>query len=172
MQLRLIPLAILTALALAACSSADQEVDGPAAAETGAAGIGAPLDATDPELLPPDAPLSSDEAAGFDMKGFSGAFAGTLPCASCPGIDTTLVLAADGTYELTEAYREDSGPAVATSGTWSVEDEDTRIRLDPAGKQAEDRLLAIESTQRVVFLAPDAELAESGLDYGLERQAQ
>jgi len=171
MQLRLIPAALLATLTIAACGSADQETDRSVATAADAAGTTAPPRAADPELLPPDAPRSSDEAAGFDMKGFAGTFAGTLPCASCPGIDTILVLAADGTYQLTEAYLEDPGPSVATDGTWSVEDEDSRIRLDPAGKQAEDRLLAIESMQRVVFVAPDDELAESGLDYGLERQA-
>ena len=36
----------------------------------------------------------------FDQKGFAGTFKGTLPCADCPGIDTTLVLNADGTYTL------------------------------------------------------------------------
>lgn len=172
MQLQLPPLAILVALALAACNAPEPEAEADTTAATRDAASGAMTETADPELLPPDAPLSSDEAAGFDMKGFAGTFAGTLPCASCPGIDTTLVLAADGTYQLAEAYREDPGPAVATEGTWSVEDEDSRIRLDPAGKQAEDRLLAIESPQRVVFLAPDGERAESGLDYGLERRAQ
>ena len=168
MQSRLIPLACLATLALAACGAPEPDA-GTAGAPADAAAAAAP-DAADPELLPPDAPRSSDEASGFDMKGFAGTFAGTLPCASCPGIDTTLELAADGTYRLTESYLEDPGPAVATQGTWSVEE--ARIRLDPSGKQAEDRLLAIESPQRVVFLAPDGEPAESGLDYGLERQAQ
>lgn len=169
MQSRLIPLACLVTLALAACGA--PEPDAGTAAVPADAAAAAP-GAADPELLPPDAPQSADEAPGFDMKGFAGTFTGTLPCASCPGIDTTLVLAADGTYQLTESYLEDPEPAIATEGTWSVEDGEARIRLDPSGKQAEDRLLSIESAQRVVFLTPDGEAAETGLDYGLERQAQ
>ena len=172
MQLRLIPPVLAAALALGACSSADQEAARPAATGADAVDANAQADARDPELLPPDAPLSPDDAASFDMVGFAGTFTGTLPCASCPGIDTTLVLAADGTYELTEAYREDPGPAIGTDGSWSVEEDDTRIRLDPASKAAEDRLLEIESRDRVVFLTPAGEPTDSGLDYGLERQAQ
>lgn len=171
MQPRLIPPVLVAALALGACSSADQEAARTAAMGADAVDANAQLDARDPELLPPDAPLSPDGAAGFDMAGFAGTFTGSLPCASCPGIDTTLVLAADGTYDLTEAYREDPGPAIATEGSWSVEEDDTRIRLDPASKAAEDRLLEIESRDRVVFLTPAGERASSGLDYGLERQA-
>ena len=172
MQLRPIPVVLAAALALGACSSADQEAARPAATGADAVDADAQAEAKDPELLPPDAPLSPDDAASFDMTGFAGTFTGTLPCASCPGIDTTLVLAADGTYELTEAYREDPGPAIATEGSWSVEEDDTRIRLDPASKAAEDRLLQIESRDRVVFLTPAGEPTGSGLDYGLERQAQ
>lgn len=172
MQSRLIPPILAVALALGACSSADQEAARPAATGADAVDPDAQFDARDPELLPPDAPLSPDDGASFDMRGLAGTFTGTLPCASCPGIDTTLVLGADGTYELTEAYQDEPGPAIATEGSWSVEEDDTRIRLDPASKAAEDRLLEIESRDRVVFLTPAGERAESGLDYGLERRAQ
>lgn len=172
MSFRLTPLAGL-ALALAACGSPEPAAVDPAEpAPDTTASITTPTVAADPELMPPDAPVSSDQAPGFDMRGFAGTFTGTLPCASCPGIDITLQLDPDGRYRLTEAYQEEAGPAVETEGSWSVEDGDSRMRLDPAGKEAGDRLLAIESNERVEFLALDGEPAESGLDYGLERQAQ
>ena len=161
------------ALALAACGSPEPApIDPAAAAPDSTASIASPGAAGDPELMPPDAPVPSGEATGFDVRGFAGTFAGTLPCASCPGIDTTLRLEPDGHFRLTESYQDDAGPARETEGSWTVEDGAARIRLDPAGKAAGDRVLGIESNDRVVFLTPAGDRADSGLDYGMERQAQ
>ena len=44
-------------------------------------------------------------AAGFSSKDFAGIFTGSLPCADCPGIDETLQLNPDGSFELTDVYR-------------------------------------------------------------------
>lgn len=46
-----------------------------------------------------------------------GVFTGTLPCADCPGIETTLYLHADGGYELVERERGNA-PASRRQGVW------------------------------------------------------
>ncbi len=38
---------------------------------------------------------------------WNGTYTGTLPCASCPGIETTLTLNSDKTYEIKEVYQEE-----------------------------------------------------------------
>lgn len=130
----LIP-AALAALSLAACRPAAPDDAAPAptaAAEPAPTAAPAPL----PEAAPARQP--------FDQKGFAGTFKGTLPCADCPGIDTTLVLDADGTYTLDTVYQGKPG-TFSTDGTWTTEAGDTTVRLDPNAKSEQDRLFAIAS---------------------------
>lgn len=53
---------------------------------------------------------------------WAGTYRGVLPCADCPGIETTVTLRADGTYSATSRYLERD---VATTGegrfTWSAD---------------------------------------------------
>lgn len=158
MSHRLPILACLAVLGLAACGQEPAEPATPAPAES----VAAP--APQPELVP-----SGATAAGsFDQKGFAGTFEGTLPCADCPGIDTSLELRADGSYAITERYQE--RPASNSGdGTWTVEDQDRTIRLDPNSKSEPDRLYRIESPDRIVQLGADGQPIDSGLDYGLSR---
>ncbi|WP_220429049.1 copper resistance protein NlpE [Vulcaniibacterium gelatinicum] len=148
-------------------------------AETGAtAALPAPADAA----APADDPLAGTDAiavedhgnaasAGFDSKGFAGIFRGTLPCADCPGIETRLQLEADGSYTLEETYLERGGP-YASNGTWTAEENGKRLRLDPNGKDQDDRLYAILSQDRLRLLDTAGGPIESGLPYELARAAQ
>jgi len=158
----LIALACLTAFAVAGCKPepAEPAAEAPAVAETAPAAVA---------ITPTGAALSSHNA-GFDMKGFAGTFGGTLPCASCPGIDTTLVLNPDGSYAISEAYQDEPGPAIEMDGTWTAEANGQRIRLDPNSKTEQDRLFAIASQQQITQLDPEGRAVESGLDYSLSRQ--
>lgn len=158
----LLALACLVVFAVAACKP---EPTVPAAemaapAETAAAAV---------DLNPSMEGVSSD-SRGFDMKAFAGTFSGTLPCASCPGIDTTLVLDADGTYAITEAYQDQQGPAIEMDGTWTVEANDRQVRLDPNSKREPDRLFAISSNEQLTQLDLEGQPVDSGLDYRLSRQ--
>lgn len=49
-------------------------------------------------------------------------YKGTLPCADCPGLDTTITLNPDHTYEMTEIYqdRNEDNPFVS-KGDWTLE---------------------------------------------------
>src|SRR5690606_37297109 len=106
---------------------------------------------------------------GLDVRAFAGRFEGTLPCADCPGIDSTIELEGDGTYTLHDAYRESDGATNDVEGTWTVEEAGKRIRLDPNSKQARDRLYEVVSDDELLMLDGAGNRIESGLDYSLRR---
>lgn len=155
----LLALACLTVFAVAACKPEPAE---PIAATP------ATVDAPAASGLNP--PAVSSDARGFDMKAFAGTFSGTLPCASCPGIDTTLELDAEGTYAIAEVYQDEDGPAIETDGTWTVEASNGQVRLDPNSKSAQDRLFAISSNDQLTQLDLEGQPIDSALDYSLDRQ--
>lgn len=155
---------LVLALALAACNPSPTDDDSaPPEPSVPAAAVAAPMPAPAAE-----APVVASETAmaqagvqppdaGFDARAFAGPFAGTLPCADCPGIDERLVLSADGSFTLTDTYRERPGSEQALSGHWSLEADGQRIRLDPGSKTAQDRLFAIEDGNTLVPLGADGQ---------------
>lgn len=122
------------------------------------------IDAPAPEAARTDAPASIDPAA------LAGTFTGTLPCADCPGIDTTLALRGDGTAALTEVYQERDGEAEPAAGTWTVEEAGTRLRFDPEDKASADRLYAVTSGDELTQLDMEGNPIESSLNYSLTRE--
>jgi copper homeostasis protein (lipoprotein) len=114
----------------------------------------------------------SAQSAPFDVKAFAGTFTGTLPCADCPGIGTRIVLAGDGTYAISESYEERSAPELKGDGTWTVEEGNQRLRLDPNSKSDPDRLFAILSHDEIRQLDLEGKPIESTLPYNLKRSAQ
>jgi len=158
-------LAALVVVALSACKpQAPAETAAPAAPPA------------QPEAAAPVAPaadaMPSAQGAPFDAKAFAGTFTGTLPCADCPGIDTHLVLSADGTYTITESYQERSAPALKGDGTWTAEENNQRLRLDPNSKSDNDRLYAILSNDEIRQLDMEGKPIDSKLPYNLKRSAQ
>ncbi|MDQ2703101.1 MAG: copper resistance protein NlpE [Pseudomonadota bacterium] len=109
------------------------------------------------------------DAAASDARALAGTYAGLLPCADCPGIDETLVLDADGGYVLTDTYRESDGAAHVVQGTWSIEPDGKRIRLDPGNKGDADRFFAIEA-DALVNLDTDGKPIDSPFDMRLVRE--
>ena len=69
---------------------------------------------------------SDEDVATVDMHDaqnsldWEGSYFGVLPCASCPGINTTIKLNEDGTYEKTVEYLESDDTSETTHGkfTW------------------------------------------------------
>ncbi|MDB6164599.1 MAG: hypothetical protein JWL98_2031 [Xanthomonadaceae bacterium] len=98
-------------------------------------------------------------AAGFSSKAFAGTFHGTLPCADCPGIDETLELKPDGSFKLTDAYRDRPAGTQVVAGSWTSEERDTHLRLDPNSKGEQDRLFAIGSGNTLTVLGNDGQPA-------------
>lgn len=117
-------------------ASADPAAPPPAAAPVAAVEDGDAATPAQPGVQPAD--------AGADLRAVAGSYAGTLPCADCPGIDETLVLSEDGSFVLTDTYRERPGAANVLQGTWSLEAGGARVRLDPGSKDAADRLYGVD----------------------------
>lgn len=163
MTRNLIALACIATLALAACSRE------PAGPSTDTAANETRAEATQSAALDV-IPTGEGPASTFDQREFAGSFTGTLPCADCPGMDVTLVLEPDGTYRTTHVYQERPDGSWSIDGHWSVESNDSVIRLDPNSKTEEDQLYGIESSGRIVMLDADGKKPDSGLDYGLTRQ--
>lgn len=66
---------------------------------------------------------------------WAGTYAGTLPCADCPGIATAITLGLQGTYQMTETYIGKSSP-ITTQGRYGWDPSGDYIKLDPAGNGA------------------------------------
>lgn len=105
----------------------------------------------------------------IDVKAFAGKFSGALPCADCPGIDETLELGADGSFTLTDVYRERPQGTFALQGTWSTEADGKRIRLDPGSKTEADRLYAIVDNDTLAPLDADGQAIAGAPDLRLTR---
>jgi len=157
---------LLAALAVAALSACK-----PQAPAESAAPPAQPEAAAAPAQPAADARPSA-QGAPFDAKAFAGTFTGTLPCADCPGIDTRVVLAPDGTYTITESYQEGSAPELKGDGTWTAEENNQRLRLDPNSKSENDRLFAILSNDEIRQLDIEGKPIDSNLPYNLKRSAQ
>lgn len=142
------------ACALAACRPDPEPSPEPAPEPVAAAPAStAALAGTDATAVVHHAP---QDPAGFDRKAFAGAFAGTLPCADCPGIDTSVRIDDDGTFRLTETWR-DRDTRTETAGTWTVDADGTRLQLDPDSKEAADRWFEIVSRDEIRMLDTNGE---------------
>ena len=111
---------------------------------------------------------NSPAPEGLDVRAFAGSFHGTLPCADCPGIDSTIEFKGDGSYAAHDVYRERNA-RFDTTGTWTVEEAGKRIRLDPNSKDEQDRLYALVSNDELRMLDGDGKAIQSGLDHSLRR---
>lgn len=163
---KLLVLACLVTLAAVGC-----QPQAPAEPEPAIAPAGAPADTAEApkvdEVPPTD--TSSTVAPRFDQRAFAGTFRGTLPCADCSGIDTTLELKPDGSYAISEIYKGKAGGA-KMDGTWTAEANDKHIRLDPNSKSEADRLFAIASNEQIEQLGADGTPAASGTPNTLKRE--
>lgn len=155
MNRKLLLLAALSALAIAACKpQAPAEPAAPAAPA-------APVADTAP------APEPVQEAP-FDIKGFAGVFSGTLPCADCPGLDTEITLNRDGTYTAHEVY-QGKPDSFDTGGTWTAEENGKRLRLDPNSKAEQDRLFAVVSNDQLDQLDAEGKALQTEIPHALKR---
>jgi uncharacterized lipoprotein NlpE involved in copper resistance len=80
---------------------------------------------------------------------WTGSYEGVLPCADCPGIQTRLVLHADGRFELERQYLERQVAPQTASGRFNWNAAGNTITLDAAGwgqqfRVGEGRLLQLD----------------------------
>ncbi|MBS3746290.1 MAG: YbaY family lipoprotein [Wenzhouxiangellaceae bacterium] len=101
---------------------------------------------------------------------FPAQFAGTLPCADCPGIDFRLDLLADGVYLLRQTYQDRDGGPFYDVGRYLVTSRRDRIALH-GGREAPMRF-AISDSDTLRMLNRDGGRIESELDYSLSRQPE
>ena len=163
MNRKLLLAAMVSTLAIAACKPQAPEPATPAA-DT------APAASTEP------APVATESARAstatdvpFDVKGFAGTFSGTLPCADCAGIDTTIALKPDGTYTMHEVYQGKPG-SFDGDGTWTAEENGQRVRLDPNSKSEQDRVFAVKSSDEIESLDPEGKPLATGTPHALRRE--
>lgn len=140
---------VLTAFAVSGCKK-EAATETAASAETAA-----PTPAADPALAAAANPVD------FDMRSFAGTFSGTLLCADCPGTDSKIELAGDGTYKLDETHQGKQDGNVKGDGNWTVEEGGARLRLDPNSKSDEDRLFAIAGKDELRLLDKDGKPIDS-----------
>lgn len=121
-------------------------------AEPAAGGTDTPLGA------PPQPPVS---------------YAGTLPCADCPGIEWTLTLIEDGSYRLRRVYLEaevGKDRAFVEIGQWQTGGREDRVIL---GDRPEGPIqLEVQDADTLRLLSQQGEPIESRLDYELRRLAE
>ena len=83
-----------------------------------------------------------------------GTYSGVLPCASCPGIETTISLQADGSYQRTLNYLEEGATQQLSSGHFTWDRSGRRITLAAGSEDAEqyqvaeDRLFRLDREGR------------------------
>ena len=154
-------ISLLACMALAGCKPASDAY--------------APVEAAAPATTAPaaEAPRPADAAAtpAYGVGNFSGVFTGTLPCADCPGIDTTLALKPDGSYASHAVYRERPS-SFDESGVWSIEGGGKQVRLASSGANPRVQLYAIVSRDELRMLDAEGKPIDSGLDFSLERAPQ
>ena len=160
MNQKLLLLAAASVLAVAACKpQAPAEPAAPAA----------PAEPPASPVAVESAPATAPSEVPFDIKGFAGVFTGTLPCADCPGIDTTLTLNRDGTYTVHDAYQGKAGKPFDGDGTWTAEENGKRIRLDPNSKSEQDRLFAVASQDQIDQLDTEGKAIDTQAPHSLKR---
>jgi copper homeostasis protein (lipoprotein) len=120
-------------------------------------------------LLIPVASAVADTAAVGPLPA---TFFGELPCASCPGIQTTVTLRPDGAFLSRSVYleaEEGTDRAFHDLGRWSLSDDGRALTL--RGGTEAPRRFAVEGPDRIRMLNNLGEEIESELDYGLGRVA-
>ncbi|MFO8027670.1 MAG: YbaY family lipoprotein, partial [Opitutales bacterium] len=101
------------------------------------------------------------------------AFAGTLPCADCPGIDTQLHLLPDGVFFLRQKYRDRENGVVDDIGRYIISSDRNQLSLHGGhGEQGAPLRFAIQGPDALRMLDRDGGHIKSELNYTLAREPQ
>ena len=159
----------LLAIALAATIAATAGCKPDEAAEAAAAPVApaAPVDAVTDVV---DHGSPAGDVAGFDIKAFAGTYAGMLPCADCPGIDSTIAFTPEGAYTLSETYQDADKSSFLSKGTWSLRGDGKAILLDPEDKDEYDRSFSIVSPTELRALDQQGKPIAGTVEYSLKRK--
>lgn len=163
MTRKLPAIALAATLAMTAGCKPDEAAEAAAAPAVAAAPVNAVT-----EVVDHGSPAG--DVQGFDIKAFAGTYGGTLPCADCPGIDTTIAFTPEGGYTLSEAYQDADKSSFLSKGTWSLRGDGKAVLLDPEDKDELDRSFAIVSPTELRALDQQGKPIDSALDYSLKRK--
>lgn len=85
-------------------------------------------------------PVQAPTETAVPKQSLNGIYKGELPCADCPGVDETLVLAGtspeSGTYVMEDLYKEKSTPPFKTGGNWEIMNSNI-LKLSPDDKNSD-----------------------------------
>ena len=130
MKTHLSIVAVTLVLLLAACDSKTSE-NSPNGAESNSSKsnstVGNPVlrNSKVNSIIVPDS-----EHSARNSLDWVGTYEGTLPCADCEGINTTVVLAADFSYQLTRVYVGKDAMALNSSGQFSWNEAGSTVLLE------------------------------------------
>jgi len=156
----------LATLAVAACKREPEAPAAPAAPEAPAPA--AEVQSAVISEVDQNSPASAVPA--FDVKAFAGLYAGVLPCADCPGIDTSINFTPEGGYSISETYQDGTRSSFTGKGTWTLREDGKTLLLDPEAKDENDRWYQIVSANELRALDRDGKPIDSKLDYSLRRK--
>ena len=94
-------------------------------------------------------------------------YAGTLPCADCPGIDTRLNLLPDGQFQLRMTYQEREGAGFDQIGRWTTE-KDTLVLKE--GDKLVEQFQIKGKTHELLKLDMQGQPIPSKLNYTLQHK--
>jgi hypothetical protein len=89
---------------------------------------------------------------------WQGSYSGITPCADCPGIELTLTLKNDQTYEMTRVYKEREG-IFKNSGAFTWNDAGTQINLQNVNEHGAFEHFIVQNG-KLIMLTPTGELPE------------
>lgn len=164
----------LSTLTLAACSKSNQspsETTSSQAAEITASQVLAETPASQPEASTTATDTANPPVEGNAQQSldWNGSYKGVLPCASCEGIETVLVLNADKTYQLSEKYlgKGDEKP-FESKGKFEFDQTGNVITLE----STDGKRQYFVSENHVIALNPEGKINQGNLAKHYELQKQ
>ncbi|MBX3705261.1 MAG: copper resistance protein NlpE N-terminal domain-containing protein [Pseudomonadales bacterium] len=126
-----IALPLMLGIALGGCS-------GERGTESGEPEVSTQPDApTETLAQPASQPARPDGHSSRDALDWAGTYSGVLPCASCPGIETTVTLNQDGTYQRSMVFIDENPEPFVSSGTFAWDTDGRAVMLEAEGDEAQ-----------------------------------
>lgn len=102
-------------------------------------------------------------ANGMDLASVAGTYAGTLPAADCPGIETVLTINADSTYQIEQNYIDRKDGHDEASGVLQVLDGSVIMLVRPSS--GEQTYYKVKDTNSLIMTdslgnEPEGEMAQ------------
>lgn len=100
------------------------------------------------EIIVEDATISTefvDEHTAQNSLDWDGTYEGTLPCADCEGIVTTIILNSDGTFSSKEEYQKDSNVIVENEGNFTWDNSGSVVILEGENDEFQREFRVVEN---------------------------